>query len=315
MTRAGILLDVSRINSGRLRLELEPCDIAALLRDMAAISPTRPEGQVSLSASPPLTRLLGTWDRLALEQIIDNLVSNALKYGAGTPVEVSAESCGERVRLQVRDHGSGIPAADRERVFGRFERAVGQGERRSGFGVGLWVVRQLTEAMEGSVVVGDTPGGGASFTVTLPHHPEEAALMNEPTGALDRVPSGIAGLDTILGGGFLKGGLYIVQGTPGTGKTTLANQICFNHAARGGQALYITLLAEYHARMMQHLGSMSFFDIVEDPRPDQLHQRLRHPAPGGLRRVCLTCCAGRSSTRKATVLILDGFATAQRAVS
>jgi two-component system, OmpR family, sensor kinase len=172
VTRAGILLDVSRINSGRLRLALEPCDIAVLLRDMAAdFADAALRAGVTIGITAPAS-LLGVWDRLALEQIIDNLLSNAIKYGSGTPVEVSAESCGERVSIQVRDHGSGIPTADRERVFDRFERAVGQDERRSGFGVGLWVVRQLTEAMGGAVVVGDTPGGGTSFTLTLPHHPE-----------------------------------------------------------------------------------------------------------------------------------------------
>jgi two-component system OmpR family sensor kinase len=172
VTRAGILLDVSRINSGKLRLALEPCDMAVLLRDMAAdFADAALRAGVTIGITAPAS-LLGIWDRLALEQIIDNLLSNAIKYGSGTPVEVSAESCGERVSTEVRDHGSGIPAVDRERVFDRFERAVGQDERRSGFGVGLWVVRQLTEAMGGAVVVGDTPGGGTSFTLNLPHHPE-----------------------------------------------------------------------------------------------------------------------------------------------
>ena len=85
--------------------------------------------------------------------------------------------------------------------------------------------------------------------------------MNEDGGVLELLPSGIAGLDVILGGGFLKGGLYIIQGPPGAGKTTLGNQICFNHVADEKRALYATLLAEYHARMMQHLSIMSFFDI------------------------------------------------------
>jgi two-component system, OmpR family, sensor kinase len=176
VTRAGILLDVSRINSGRLRLALEPCDIAVMLRDIAAdFAGAALQAGVAISITAP-NRLPGAWDRLALEQIIDNLLSNAIKYGSGTPIEISAESRGERVSIQVRDHGSGILAADRERLFGCFERAVGRDERRSGFGVGLWVVRQLTEAMGGAVVVGDTPGGGASFTVNLPQHSEGTRL-------------------------------------------------------------------------------------------------------------------------------------------
>jgi len=95
--------------------------------------------------------------------------------------------------------------------------------------------------------------------------------------SLSRVPTGVPGLDTILGGGFLAGGVYIIQGTPGTGKTTLCNQITFNHAAQGGQALYTTLLAEYHSRMMQHLGGMSFFDASKIP--DQVSYTLFRSEP------------------------------------
>ena len=128
---------------------------------------------------------------------------------------------------------------------------------------------------------------------------------------LNRVPTGIGGLDTILGGGFLKGGLYIVQGTPGTGKTTLANQICFHHAAAGGRALYTTLLAEYHGRMMQHLGAMSFFDMAKIP--DQIRYlngfgTLREGGYSSLRNLLRR----EVTAFNATVLILDGFATAQR---
>jgi signal transduction histidine kinase len=120
--------------------------------------------------APP--RLPGTWDRLAMEQIIDNLVSNAIKYGARPPIEVWAEDHGNHVSLRVRDHGPGISLEDRSRIFERFERAVGLDKRRSGFGVGLWVVGQLVAAMGGTIMVADAPGGGAEFTVTLPCHVE-----------------------------------------------------------------------------------------------------------------------------------------------
>ena len=71
---------------------------------------------------------------------------------------------------------------------------------------------------------------------------------------LERVTSGVPGLDTILRGGFMRGGIYIFQGAPGAGKTILSNQICFHHVRdNGGCALFVTLLAENHARMIQHL--------------------------------------------------------------
>ncbi len=174
--RAGVLLDVSRINSGKLQFEFEAIDVMALLHEVAADA-----ADAARRASSPITvtgpdTLPVTWDRLAIEQIMDNLVANAIKYAGSSPIELSAEARGEDVRVQVRDHGGGIPAADRARVFERFERAVGRGERRSGFGVGLWVVRQLAEAMGGTVAVGDAPGGGALFTVTLPRHAQQASL-------------------------------------------------------------------------------------------------------------------------------------------
>jgi len=170
MKRAGMLLDVSRITSGKLQLELEPCDLATVLHDVAGeFTEEARRADVSVTVAVP-ERLPGTWDLLAVEQIVDNLLSNALKHGARTPVELSAKVQGEQVRIQVRDGGPGISPSDRERVFGRFEQAVGQGRRRGGFGVGLWVVRQLAEAMGGMVAIEDAPGGGALFTVTLPQH-------------------------------------------------------------------------------------------------------------------------------------------------
>ncbi len=136
--------------------------------------------------------------------------------------------------------------------------------------------------------------------------------MNETDHAkLSRVSSGVAGLDTVLGGGFLKGGLYILQGTPGTGKTTLANQICFHHAAHGGHALYVTLLAEYHARMLQHLGSMSFFDPLKIPGNLSYLSGFSVLRQQGLRSL-LDLVRREVAARGASVLMLDGFATAQR---
>jgi circadian clock protein KaiC len=83
--------------------------------------------------------------------------------------------------------------------------------------------------------------------------------------AIERVPSGIPGLDTVLCGGFPKAGIHILQGWPGAGKTILGNQICYQQAAVGGRALYVTLLAESHARMLLHLGTLRFFEVSRLP--------------------------------------------------
>jgi circadian clock protein KaiC len=82
---------------------------------------------------------------------------------------------------------------------------------------------------------------------------------------VDRVPSGLPGLDEVLQGGFFAGGVYVVRGAPGTGKTILANQACYRHAERGGKALYVTLLAESHVRMLGNLACLRFFDPAAIP--------------------------------------------------
>ena len=139
--------------------------------------------------------------------------------------------------------------------------------------------------------------------------------MSDPSNArdamLERVPSGVGGLDTILGGGFLRSGLYIVQGPPGTGKTTFGNQICFNHIVTGGRALYVTLLAEYHARMMQHLGTMAFFDSTKIPDQMTYLNGLKTLQDGGLKGL-LTLLRREITAHKATILVLDGFVSAKR---
>jgi len=172
--RASVLLDVARLNSGTHVLEPEPGDLADLVRAVAAdYGEAAQRANIQLTVAAP-ERLPGTWDLLAVEQIIDNLLSNALKYGDRRPVELSAELVGCEVRLSVRDHGAGIPPQERERIFGQFERAVAQGKRGSGFGIGLWLVRQLAVALSGEVTVENHPSGGALFTVTLPQHAKGA---------------------------------------------------------------------------------------------------------------------------------------------
>jgi signal transduction histidine kinase len=112
----------------------------------------------------------GLLDELAFEQIADNLLSNALKYGAGEPIKVSLVRNGTEALLIVRDNGIGISEEDQARIFDAFERAVTRREQ-GGFGIGLLVVRQLVDAMHGEVRVTSRPAEGSTFTVILPLSP------------------------------------------------------------------------------------------------------------------------------------------------
>jgi signal transduction histidine kinase len=161
------LLDASRIAQGRIALAPERFD----LREVAAAVVDRAHdlggAPVTLADGPPLR---GRWDRDRMEQVLDNLVSNAVKFGDGKPVEVSLAAADGDARVTVRDHGIGIPAEAQERIFDRFERAV-SARSFGGFGLGLWIVREVVAAHGGRVDVRSQPGEGATFTVALPREP------------------------------------------------------------------------------------------------------------------------------------------------
>jgi circadian clock protein KaiC len=128
--------------------------------------------------------------------------------------------------------------------------------------------------------------------------------------ALERLPSGITGLDEILHGGFLEGGVYIIQGAPGAGKTILANEICFRHAAGGGRAAYVTLLAEMHTRLLQHLRPMAFFD--ESVIPDLLYYvSAFHTLEGGGLKGLIDVLRLEIKGQRANLLVVDGLVAAQ----
>jgi circadian clock protein KaiC len=127
---------------------------------------------------------------------------------------------------------------------------------------------------------------------------------------IERTSSGIAGLDVITCGGFLRGGTYIVMGPPGAGKTILGNQICFHHVASGGKAIYITLLAESHARMLAHLGTLKFFDpapIAASLTYVSGYRILEEQGLGGL----LDLMRKLIREHRATLLVLDGLVSAE----
>ncbi|MDB5501357.1 MAG: serine/threonine protein phosphatase [Tardiphaga sp.] len=128
------------------------------------------------------------------------------------------------------------------------------------------------------------------------------------TSDSDRFSTGVPGLDTILGGGVFDGGIYIIQGAPGAGKTILGNQICFAQAAQGRNALYITLLAESHARMIGHMRRLTFFDEAAIPDRMSYVGAFKTLEDDGLRGL-LDVVRREVRTRNASILVLDGLIT------
>lgn len=168
----GNLLDVSRIASGRLTLERTEVDLAALVREVAARfedEARRAGGTIEVSAEAPV---IGDWDAFRIEQVVTNLVSNALKYGGSKPISVVVVGDAERAQVRVCDQGIGIATADVERIFGRYERAV-SGRHYGGLGLGLYITNQIVTAHGGVITVESAPGAGACFTVDLPRRPSE----------------------------------------------------------------------------------------------------------------------------------------------
>jgi signal transduction histidine kinase len=161
------LLDVSRLVHGKLSLNLEDVDLAALAREVTAgLAPeaARVGCAVEVHAAGAL---VGRWDRLRLEQVLTNLLTNAMKYGSGQPIRVDVRAEGGGAVLVVRDQGIGIETEHLGRIFGRFERAVSE-RHYGGLGLGLFITEQIVRALGGTIAVESQPGQGATFRVHLP---------------------------------------------------------------------------------------------------------------------------------------------------
>ncbi|MET0319777.1 MAG: hybrid sensor histidine kinase/response regulator [Duganella sp.] len=161
------MLDVSRIRSGKLSLRPGWVELSGLLRRV--VHDLTPQAStagctISLDAGTPVS---GWWDEFRIEQIVVNLLTNAMRYGAQQPVDVVLTVGEEQVQVEVRDQGPGIAPEQQQKIFEPYERGVGN-EVPSGLGLGLYISRELAEVHQGTLTVRSEPGQGAVFTLTLP---------------------------------------------------------------------------------------------------------------------------------------------------
>lgn len=166
------LLDLGHLQSDQLHLVLESVDLAAVVRDVAARYANELARVGSRLTIESELAFFGRWDRTRLEQIVTNLLSNALKFGRGQPIDISLKREEDHAVLTVTDHGIGIPEQKLSSIFEPFERAV-PARHYGGLGLGLYIVRAIVTRLGGTISVRSTPGAGTTFVVELPREVSE----------------------------------------------------------------------------------------------------------------------------------------------
>jgi signal transduction histidine kinase len=161
------LVDVSRVNAGRVELARRPADLVEIVRAaVERLSDDALRAGSSLTFEPAGS-ITGEFDVSRVDQVATNLLSNAIRYGRGNPIVVRAVAAGGRARFSVEDAGIGIAPEQQARIFEQYERAASAADY-AGLGLGLWISRRLVEAMGGTISVSSQPGVGSVFAVELP---------------------------------------------------------------------------------------------------------------------------------------------------
>jgi PAS domain S-box-containing protein len=161
------LLEVGRIQAGALRLAFEDVDLGSVVHEVVArLGPQLSRSGSSLTVTDG-SKVVGQWDKDRVDQVVYNLISNAIKFGLGKPIDVSVGVRDGHAILTTRDHGMGISPDVRSRLFKPFERGV-SGRHFGGLGLGLYIVKTIVEALGGSVTLETEPGVGSTIMVDLP---------------------------------------------------------------------------------------------------------------------------------------------------
>ena len=161
------MLDVSRIRTGKLSIQPTRVDLCHLVANVVEnFAPQMEASGCALIFQRP-EPVVGIWDEFRIEQVLANLLTNAMRYGAGKPVQVAVGQQGEQAWIEVQDQGIGISQKSLERIFCQFERAEGS-ERSAGLGLGLFIAEQIVRAHQGCIAVESEEGKGSTFRVSLP---------------------------------------------------------------------------------------------------------------------------------------------------
>lgn len=161
------MLDTSRVSSGKLNLQKEPCDLSSMVNDvLARFKPILEEAGCQVTFLRANT-IEGNWDRYRLEQVVTNLLTNAAKYAPGKPVMIKVDATENIGIISVKDFGRGISEEDQPKIFNRFERAKREGDLK-GLGLGLFISKEIIEMHKGTIEVFSKMDEGSEFIVKLP---------------------------------------------------------------------------------------------------------------------------------------------------